>query len=304
MLDAPYNQYDEDDDNTFVHALYDQIPFVHSVVYCRLKDYKGRKQKYVMNVVPLDSRLEPMFWEYVYQDIPHHFFFILDMKRSRASTEILLALDETDHIEGMMMTYKDKIVQLRGTTEAAKALLTQLTIRKVEIEGLEEHRTLILEKFEKVEKILEITLMTLKRGEEIPQLRHEVERLSINDAEDVAALMREGDPSWWREITAEKIADEMDERLWLGIRVGGQLVSLGGATIDEWGSNISAVVTHENYRNRGYATSVVSALVGEIVQKSAVALIHVETANTPAVRAYTAVGFKPCKKYVVARAVL
>lgn len=257
-----------------------------------------------MNIAPLDSRLEPMFWEHVYQDIPHHFFFILDMKRDRGSTEILLALDEKDHIEGMMMTYKDKIVQLRGTTEAAKALLTQLTIRKVEIEGLEEHRTLILEKFEKVEKILEITLMTLKKGEEIPKPRHEVKRLSAGDAEDIAALMREGDPSWWREVAAEKIADEMDEHLWLGIRVGGQLVSLGAATIDEWGGNISAVVTRENYRNKGYATSVVSALVGEIVQKSAVALIHVETVNTPAVRAYTAVGFNPYKKYIVARAVL
>lgn len=255
-----------------------------------------------MKVLPLDSHLEPMFWEHVYQDVSHHYFFILDMKHDRASTEMLLALNEKNCIEGMMMIYKERIVQLRGSVEAAKALLAELDIKKAEIQGLEEHKALILEKFKKAKRTLELILMTLRRGEETLHIRHPVVRLSAGDAEEIAALMRHGDPEWWGEATAKKIADRIHERLWLGIRPNDQLVSIGGATVDDWGSNIATVVTHESHRNKGYATSIVSALVDKILQKSNLVLIHVESDNAPAVRAYTKVGFKPYRRYFVARA--
>ncbi len=255
-----------------------------------------------MKVLPLDSRLEPLFWKHVYQDIPHHYFFILDMKRDRASTKIFLALNQENRIEGMMLIYRQSIVQLRGSVDAARALLAELDIEKIEIQGLEEHRALILDKFKKAKKILELILMILRRGAETLQIRHPVVTLSTADAEDIAALMRHGDPEWWGETTSRQIAERMNEHLWLGIKVDEQLVSIGGATLDVWGSNIGTVVTHEKHRNKGYATSIVSAMVEQILQKSNLALIHVESNNPPAIRAYTKVGFKPYKKYFVARA--
>jgi len=45
-----------------------------------------------MEILPLDSRLEDVFWNHVYQDVPHHHFFILDWKFEKNSTKILLAL--------------------------------------------------------------------------------------------------------------------------------------------------------------------------------------------------------------------
>ncbi|MDH5391254.1 MAG: GNAT family N-acetyltransferase [Candidatus Bathyarchaeota archaeon] len=255
-----------------------------------------------MKVLPLDSHLEPAFWKHVYQDIPDHYFFILDMKHNRASTKILLALNEENCIEGMMMIFEERIVQLRGSVEAAKAILAELDIEKVEIQGLVEHKALILEKFKKAKRTLELILMTLRRGEETLHIKHPVVRLSTADAEDIAALMKHGDPEWWGEATAKKIADKIRERLWLGIKVNDQLASIGGATIDDWGSNIGTVVTHETHRNKGYATSIVSALVDRILQKTNLVLVHVESDNAPAVRAYTKVGFKPYRTYFVARA--
>jgi len=255
-----------------------------------------------MKVLPLDSHIEQVFWKYVYQDVPHYYFFILDMKHDRASTKIRLALNERNRIEGMMMTYEDRIVQLRGSVEAARALLAELNVSQAEIQGLEEHRALILERFKKIRRTMELVLMTLRRGEEALHMKHSVERLSVADADGIAALMRHGDPEWWREVTAKKIVDRMSGCLWLGIRVNNQLVSIGGAKIDDWGSNISTVVTHESHRNRGYATSIVSALVDQILQMSNLVLIHVETDNAPAVRAYTKIGFKPYRRYFVARA--
>lgn len=255
-----------------------------------------------MRVLPLDLSLEPLFWEHVNQDIPHYYFFILDMKRDRASTEIWMALSNQNHIKGIMMVYKKSIVQLRGSVEAARALLDELHLEKVEIQGSVEHKTLILDKFRNVKKTFELTLMTLKEGEENLWIRHPAVKLSVADAEDIATLMRHENPEWWGEVTAERIAEMMGERLWLGIKVERKLVSIGGATIDNWASNIVTVATHESYRNRGYATFIVSALVEQILQKSNLTLIHVESGNQPAIRVYTKVGFKPYKKYFVARA--
>lgn len=253
-----------------------------------------------MKVLPLDSHTEQVFWKHVYQDIPHHYFFILDMKHDRASTKILLALNEQNRIEGMMI-YEDRVVQLRGSVEAARALLSELDVNQAEIQGLEEHRLLILERFKRIGTTMDLVLLTVRRGEEVLHTKHAVERLSVADADGIAALMRQGDPEWWNEVTAKKIVERMEGRLWLGIRVNNQLVSIGGAKIDDWGSNISTVVTHESHRNRGYATSIVSALVEQILQMSNLVLIHVETDNVPAVRAYTRIGFKPYRRYFVAR---
>ena len=254
-----------------------------------------------MKVVPLDSDLEPLFWEYVYTDIPLYYFFILDMKHDRASTTIMIAL-KNQHIEGMMLTYQERIVQLRGSYEIAQTLLTHLDIGKVEIQGYPEHKPLIFEKFKKVDKTMEIFVMTLRKGEETLQIRHNVERLFTEDAEDIAEILRQSDPGWWGDTTVQRIADNMNERLWVGIKSGGHLVSVGGAVLDEWGSNIATIATHDDHRNKGYATSVVSTLVNQIFQISNLALIHVECDNKPAFTAYTKVGFSPYRRFVVIRA--
>lgn len=253
-----------------------------------------------MKVVPLDPSLEPLFWKHVNQDIPDYYFFILGLKHSKDSTDIWLALNKQNRIEGMMLVYKQSIAQLRGSVKAARALLAELNVEKVEIQTLEEHRTLIFDKFN-VKKTFKLMLMTLRRGEETLRVKYSIVKLSTADAEDIAALMRHGDPEWWGEVSAERIAEGMKDRVWLGVKVDGELISIGGARLDDWGSCINTVVTHETRRNRGYATSIVSALVEQILQKSSLTLIYVERDNTPAVRAYAKVGFQPYKKYFVAR---
>lgn len=257
-----------------------------------------------MKVLSLNPDVEPLFWDHVYQDVPHYYFFILDMHHDRASTEIFLVLDEQDHIQGMMMVYSKRIVQFRGGVAAVKALLPQVTIKKVEIQGLPEHKPIICKKFTKMDKAFDLILMTVKRGDNALYTTHAVERLTTGDAHHIATLMRQGDPAWWGDITAEDIASRMDKRLWMGIRIKNQLVSIGGATVDAWGSNVNTVVTHKDHRNKGYATAVVSKLVDHILKTSDIALIHVESDNQPALKAYQKVGFTCYKKYFVARAEL
>jgi len=115
-----------------------------------------------MTIVSLDSTLEPMFWNYVNQDTPHYYFFILDWRYSRDSTKILLALVQ-NQIQGMMLIYRESVAQIRGTCEAAENLLKYLDLENVEIQTLMEHEPIVLKKY--VPSIRhKLMLMTLRRA--------------------------------------------------------------------------------------------------------------------------------------------
>jgi len=208
-----------------------------------------------------------------------------------------------DRIHGMMLIYRQSIVQVRGTSEAAETLLKHLDLEKVEIQSLKEHESIVLKKYTPSIRH-EMVLMTLQKGEETLHIRHPVVKLGIAEAEEISSIMRRVDQEVWGEITAQHIAEGMSDRLWLGIKVDEKLVSLGNTRLTDWGSNIGAIATHEAYRNRGYATSITSALVKEILQKSSLALIHVLSDNPPAIRAYEKVGFKPYRSYFFAHATM
>ncbi|UCF58899.1 MAG: GNAT family N-acetyltransferase [Candidatus Bathyarchaeota archaeon] len=252
-----------------------------------------------MEIFPLDSRLEDIFWSYVYQDVPHHHFFILDWKFEKNSTKILLALEE-NRIKGMMLTYRQGIVQLRGSAEAANALLDHLDLEKVEVQALMEHENMVLRRYKPLTRH-ELILMTLRRGEERLHIKHPVVELNPTDAKEIACLMRQADPEWWGETASQRVVEGMGERLWLGIKVDGKLVSLGVTRFTEWGSNIGVVVTEASHRCKGYATSMVSTLVKEILARSPMAFIHVLSDNPPAIHVYKKVGFKPYRVYFFAR---
>jgi ribosomal protein S18 acetylase RimI-like enzyme len=142
----------------------------------------------------------------------------------------------------------------------------------------------------------------LNKGEEKLQIIHEPVRLGPEDAEEVAEVMRKADPEWWGDITAENRRESLEKTYWLGIKRNGKIVSVGNTRFDDLGSNIGVIATDERYRNMGYATSIVSALVKEILNKSPTALIHVLSNNNPAVRVYSKVGYKPYKYYLLVRA--
>ena len=131
----------------------------------------------------------------------------------------------------------------------------------------------------------------LRRGEEQLAPTDDVIELTSERAGETAVLMRSANPEFWGDMSAERIAASMNRNLWLGIIVGDRLVSVGNTFLTDFVSNIHTVVTHKSHRNRGYATSVVSALVKEIPQTNDLALIHVLKDNMPARRVYEKVGF-------------
>jgi len=255
-----------------------------------------------MKIVPLDTHTEDLFWKHVNQDIPHYYFFAYDWKQNRDKTEILLAL-EHERIDGMMLVYDKRIAQLRGSYRAAQALLQRLDLEKVELQCEMEHRQLVLEQYRPtLKQSQEMMLMLLHKGEEKLHTEHPAVALNTSDSEKIAVLMRDADPAYWGDVTSQSIAEGMNTGAnWLGVKVNGELASIGMMRLTEWTGLIGIVATHEAFRNRGYATSTVSLLVKQILERVPLAMIFVLADNSPAVRAYTKAGFKQYRTYFFMR---
>ena len=253
-----------------------------------------------MKIVSLEPAFEHIFWGHVNQDIPHHYFFAFDWKYNRNETKILLAL-ERNRIDGMMLVYRQSVVHLRGSCETVKAFLERLDLEKVELQALEEHKPYILERY-KPTITHEMMLMVLRKGEENLHLKHPIVKLDATEAEQITAIMKKAEPEFWGTVTSQNVIDAVNRGVsWLGIKVNGELVSIGNARLTEWGGLIGVVATHEAHRNKGYATSIVSVLVSQILEKLPIAMIYVLSDNPSAIRVYEKVGFKRYKTYFFMR---
>jgi RimJ/RimL family protein N-acetyltransferase len=255
-----------------------------------------------MEIVSLGCALEPKFWDHVKQDIPHYYFFAFDWKHNREATEILLALEE-ERIDGMMLVYNERIVQLRGSDEAAEAFLERLDLDKIEIQSPEKHKQLILKKYKPtLRQSHELMLMVVHKGAEELHRRHPTVELDAAYVEKIAGIMRDADPDYWGDVASERILEGMNKGAnWFGIKVKENLVSIGMSRLTKWAGLVGVAATHEDHRNKGYATSIVSRLVAEILDRLPLAMIYVLADNPPAIRAYKKVGFKPYKTYFFMR---
>jgi len=256
----------------------------------------------LMEIVSLGRALELKFWDHVKQDIPHYYFFAFDWKYNRDDTEILLALEE-ERIDGMMLVYNERIVQLRGSNKAAEAFLERLDLDKIEIQSPKEHKQLILKKYKPtLRQSHEMMLMVVHKGEGELHTRHPIVELNAAHSENIAAIMRDADPDYWGDVTGERILEGMNKGAnWFGIKVNEDVISIGMLRLTEWAGLIGVVATQEEYRNRGYATSIVVGSVKEIFRRRSLAMIYVLADNPPAIRAYRKVGFRPYKIYFFMR---
>jgi len=249
--------------------------------------------------VLLDSSWEPTFWKHVLGDVPNYYFFILDWKLNKDKTKILLAIED-ETIIGLMLIYNERNVHIRGSPEAAKLLMNEVDLEKAEFQVPIQHEAIVLKKY-KPSTRHEMILMTLQRGDENLHIRHLIEKLGSSEAEEIADLLGEEFPEWG-EFTGDRIRERLKNNvLFLGIEEDEKIASIGNTRIVDFGSNIGMVVTRKSHRGRGYATSIVSALLKEILQGSKLALIHVLSDNPSAIQVYTKVGFKPYKTYAFIR---
>ena len=115
-----------------------------------------------------------------------------------------------------------------------------------------------------------------------------VERLSPADIGELNRLYQLGFASW---LPASTIADGV----YFGIRVDGRLVSAAGTHVISPTARLAVVgnvLTHTDFRGRGFATAVTGAVTAELLRTCDQVVLNVRSDNPPALAAYRHLGYQ------------
>jgi len=100
-------------------------------------------------------------------------------------------------------------------------------------------------------------------------------------------LYQLGFASW---LPATAIADGV----YYGMRVNGRLVAAAGTHVVSANSRLAVVgnvLTHMDYRGRGFATAVTGAVTAELLRSCDQVVLNVRADNPPAINAYRHLGY-------------
>ncbi|MBA3779084.1 MAG: GNAT family N-acetyltransferase [Chloroflexi bacterium] len=89
--------------------------------------------------------------------------------------------------------------------------------------------------------------------------------------------------------------DSVAKGVYFGIRVGGRLVSAAGTHVISPQARLAVVgnvMTHRNYRGRGYAKMSTSAVTQELLRTCEQVVLNVRADNPPALATYRALGYQ------------
>jgi RimJ/RimL family protein N-acetyltransferase len=115
----------------------------------------------------------------------------------------------------------------------------------------------------------------------------EVRRLLPSDIGDLNRLYQLGFASW---LPSSAIA----EGVYFGIRVGGRLVAAAGTHVISRQARLAVVgnvLTHVDYRGRGFATAATGAVTAELLRSCDQVVLNVRSDNPPALQAYARLGY-------------
>jgi ribosomal protein S18 acetylase RimI-like enzyme len=116
----------------------------------------------------------------------------------------------------------------------------------------------------------------------------DVQRLLPVEIGELNRLYQLGFASW---LPATAISDG----LYFGMRVGGRLVSAAGTHVISPVGKLAVVgnvMTHTDFRGRGYATAVTGAVTGELLKFCDQVVLNVRADNPPALAAYRRLGYQ------------
>jgi ribosomal protein S18 acetylase RimI-like enzyme len=243
-----------------------------------------------MRIVPLGDDTIEVFYRAIREDPVKFHYFIHDWTHERERSKIMLAV-EGEEVTGMILAYQDRLFQLRSPPELASPLVKAIGFSKG-IAYVPEDCVPAFEGFN-IHEIRPVIRMLLVRGEEHLRSANEVVRLDESDSDAIWKLFTEADPPEWGNMEKSRAEELAREMTWFGVKEGGELVAAGCCRPTEMGSDIQLLATAPGHRRRGYGTSVVSALVKEILARGPRALIHVYADNIPAKKVYESVGFRP-----------
>jgi ribosomal protein S18 acetylase RimI-like enzyme len=114
-----------------------------------------------------------------------------------------------------------------------------------------------------------------------------VQRILPVEIGDLNKLYQLGFASWLPPATVA-------EGVYYGMRVNGQLVAAAGTHVVSRGARLAVVgnvLTHADFRGRGFATAVTSAVTAELLRTCDQVVLNVRADNPPALNAYRRLGY-------------
>ncbi len=114
-----------------------------------------------------------------------------------------------------------------------------------------------------------------------------VQRLLGAEIGDLNRLYQLGFASW---LPSSAISDGV----YYGLRVNGQLVSAAGTHVVSGAARLAVVgnvLTHADYRGRGFATAVTGAVTADLLRTCDQVVLNVRADNPPALNAYRRLGY-------------
>ena len=115
----------------------------------------------------------------------------------------------------------------------------------------------------------------------------QVQRLLPVEIGELNRLYQLGFASW---LPSSAIADGV----YYGMRVNGQLVAAAGTHVISPAARLAVVgnvLTHVDYRGRGFATAVTGAVTADLLRTSDQVVLNVRADNPPAINAYRRLGY-------------
>ena len=133
-----------------------------------------------------------------------------------------------------------------------------------------------------------------------PMVRMWVDRASFRPAPGAAARLLPAEIGDLNRLynlgfTTWLPADAIAQGVYYGIRVGGRLIAAAGTHVVSPSSGMAAVgnvMTHRDFRGRGYAKITTSAVTQELLRTCEQVILNVRSDNPPALAAYRALGYE------------
>ncbi|MFX1385502.1 MAG: GNAT family N-acetyltransferase [Promethearchaeota archaeon] len=246
--------------------------------------------------IRVTSNNEAIFYEYIKNNISEYFFFHVDYAQYPESTEIYMALDNEEKIQGMVLIWKNRRIQLRGTAVSLEFLLNSNNYNPISITGFDNHKKLIAKFFPDYKKEIALYRMALKKGDHKDFEKYTFQKLNESHREEIISLMRIADPIFWGSREPEDILID-DNNTWYGIVNQKELICI--VTIWKYKNigYVTIVGTHPDYWNQGYASSLISSALKELFQEKMQCFITVRVANAPAIHTYKKLGFSICNTH-------
>ncbi|MFW9951697.1 MAG: GNAT family N-acetyltransferase [Candidatus Thorarchaeota archaeon] len=240
--------------------------------------------------IRVNSTNESIFYNYIKDNFEGYFFFHVDYAQYPQDTEICMALDDNNKVQGMLLIWKNRRLQLRGSNESLEFLLSNRIYTPISITGFESHRNLIARFFPDYKKEIALYRMGMKKGEQKDFEKFPYEILKKTHKKEIIAFMRKADPIFWGSRNLDDILIDQNNK-WFGIIEKGNLISITSVWSYQKIGYITVVGTHPEYRNTGLASSLISSVLKEVFQDKEQCLITVRVANDPAVHTYKKLGF-------------